>query len=183
MFDLKSKSVKSLPKFVLLVPCLVLLSACASKEIKNASLEPLDLPSDSSSYSTPEPEGFSTPAPAVTKKKSSKSKSARLGKRLKKKKMHAAIQPVVPAQPAAVAQVQNTTETLPTIGDDNMAAAPIAVIPMAPPVPFETGLENAEQPNWLLAAVVVAGIVGLIGVAFRVRKQNANRKRRLVYNA
>lgn len=180
----KSNSLKLAPKFVLLVPCLVLFAACASKEIKNASLEPLDLPAEeSSSYSTPEPEGLSAPMAAGSVKKSSKKskKSANKVARLQKRKKTLIAKPAGPAITAA-AQVQSTQE-LPVIGDGSLATAPIQVDPMAPPVPFDTGFENADtQPNWLLAGLLIGGIVLLSGLAFRMRRLHKG-KRRLVYNA
>lgn len=184
----KSNSLKLAPKFVLLVPCLVLFAACASKEIKNASLEPLDLPAeDSSSYNTPEPEGLSAPVVAGTVKKSAKKYAKKSKKtsnkmaRMQKRKKTMIAKPTAPVQTAA-AQVQST-EQLPVIGDGSLATAPIQVDPMAPPVPFDTGFENVDaQPNWLLAGLMIAGIVLLSGLAFRMRRLNKG-KRRLVYNA
>ncbi len=204
MNEMEKKMTKMMTKIVLMVPTLVLFAACASKEIKNASMiEPVDLPADeSSSYMTPDSEpvlaGNETSsfepaaAPAVTKTKSKKSKKnafkpkKKAGRvaRNKKKKKAAAVAAISAPATTAVGQVQNT-ETLPVIGDGNLASAPIAVDPMAPPVPFGMELENngETQPNWLLAAFVVAGIVGLAGIAFRVRRQSNDRKRKLVFSA
>ena len=186
------KSIKLAPKFVLLVPCLVLFAACASKEIQNASLEPLELPAEeSSSYTTPEPEGLTAPTAAGTvnnsAKKSAKkyaSKSQKASKkmaRMQKRKKTLIAKPTAPA-PTAAAQVQST-EQMPVIGDGSLATAPIQVDPMAPPVPFDTGFANVDaQPNWLLAGLMIAGIVLLSGLAFRMRRLNKG-KRRLIYNA
>jgi cytoskeletal protein RodZ len=170
-----SNSLKLPPKFVLLVPCLVLFAACASKEIKNASLEPLDLPAEeSSTYSAPEPQ-------ALVKKSAKKSKKTTT-KMARAQKQKRTLRPAAPVTTAAAAQVQSNQD-LPVIGDESLSTAPIQVDPMAPPVPFDTGFENLKtQPNWLLAGLVIAGIVLLMGLTFRIRRMNKG-KRRLVYNA
>jgi hypothetical protein len=179
----KSNSLKLSPKIVLLVPCLVLFAACGSKVVKNASLEPIDMPAGEASYSnpTPEPEMTAPAAAATTKKSFKKSKKSRKHHKVAKhavKKKH----DLKAAAPVATAQVQSNDELPPSIGDGTVASAPIAMPPMAPPVPFETGLENNQQPNWLLIGGVVAGLVALTGVGLRMRKQGKG-KRRLVYNA
>ncbi len=168
---MKSNSLKLAPKYVLLVTTIALFTACASKEMKNASLEPLDLPAEDSVAHEPMP----APAPV---QKAKKTKSALIKK--KKIKKHAAL----PKQekPVAAAGTLQTVQ-LPSIGDGTVASAPIQVPPMAPPVPFEMGIENNHQPNWWLAAFIVGGVVALLGIAFRVRKAKFGKRRRLVYNS
>lgn len=176
MFVMKSNSLKLKPKYVLLVTTLVLFSACASKEAKNASLEPLDLPSDEATFSNPTPEP-EVSAPAKTKKSRQHGKAK--AHRTKKTASHKTKKELKPL--AAAAQVK-PTENTPSIGDGTVASAPIAMPPMAPPVPFDMGVPLDQQPHWLLAAFAVSGIVILLGLALRVRKQKQG-KRRLVYNA
>jgi hypothetical protein len=184
MFALKTNSLKLSPKIVLLVPCLVLFAACGSKVVKNASLEPLDMPSEQASFDNPTPEPEMTaPAAAATAKKSfKKSKKSRKHHKVAKHTVKKKHDLKKTEAPVATAQVQSNDELPPSFGDGTVATAPIAVPPMAPPVPFETGLENNQQPNWLLIGGVLAGLVALTGAGLRLRKQGKG-KRRLVYNA
>jgi hypothetical protein len=176
MFALKSNSLKLAPKYVLLVTTLVLFSACATKEAKNASLEPLDLPADQVANANPTPEPEVT-APVKIKKAKKHGKAQ--AHKSKKTAAHKAKKEIKPL--AAIAQVK-PAENLPSIGDATVATAPLTMPPMAPPVPFDMGVELDHQPHWLLAAFAIAGIVILLGIALRVRKQKQG-KRRLVYNA
>lgn len=178
-----SNSLKLAPKFVLLVPCLVLFAACASKEIKNASLEPLDLPAEeSSTYSTPEPQALLKNSLKNSVQRSAKNSKKTATKMARTQKQKRALKPAAPATMTAAAQVQSNQD-LPVIGDGSLSTAPIQVDPMAPPVPFDTGFESLKtQPNWLLAGLVIAGLVLIMGLTFRIRRMNKG-KRRLVYNA
>ena len=181
MFEINTNS---LTKFALAVPCFALLVACSSKQVQNAALEPIDLPAEeTSSYMTPEPEAIheaasEAPAPKRHAKKFKSKKKTKIAKSSKRKNKEAG---------TAIGSVSKNTPPTPPldpiIGESQMTSVPIAVEPMAPPVPFDNGLESSSQPNWWIASLVIAGLVGAIGVAFRVRRQSVSRKRSLVFNA
>jgi len=165
MFEMKAISPKIKPKFVLLVPCLVLFAACSSKQIKNASLGPLDLPAEET-YSAPvEYNG------GASTKKVRKTMMAARGS-VKKKAARGKSVARLMAKPA---------ERMPVIGESTLAMAPVQMPPLAPPIPMNLAVEAPPQPNWVLAGLTMAGIVVLLAIGFRLHRYSA-RKRGLIYN-
>lgn len=187
MFKMIAKPANHLPKIVMAMPLIVILAACSSKQIQNAATEPLDLPSEEASM-TPEPEGNPTPSATLaahkrsTLKKGKKLRHAKVAKAsTRKKDISKKIAQQKPQQQQTVTAAAGTIEKMPQIGESSLNSAPIAVPPIAPP--FEVEQSEATQPNWILAAILIGGLVTAVGVIFRMRRQSAIRKRSLVYNS
>lgn len=220
MFKMEDKNSKNLAKNVFVLPLIVIFVACSSKQIKNASTEPLDLPAEDSAsfsdtsyadstydssladtslsippvseaqYSEPMP----TAAPVKSIKKKAKKKRGmkvaakgtvrKKSARHKHNKMVSKVQdvppPSAPTETPTPSAAATLAQELPVIGEENLQTAPIEMPPIAPPIP-PAEIEAEAQPNWMLAAFIIAGIVALGALGLRVRR-HAIRKRGLIFN-